>query len=342
MTKQENAKLSEKNKNRETMIKHKRFGVVLRTFSRGLAIITLFSFFPFFVEGAVLYLEPSQGEYHQNDTFIVEARIDTGGKCINTVKAIISFPKDLLEAKDFSTGNSILSLWLESPKIDQKEGLISFVGGIPGGFCGPLPGEPEKPNLLGRIIFRVVSRDVSRSLAQIAFRNDSQVLLNDGFGTQAKLTLKEAVFTILTEKLEVPKDEWQEELSKDDIPPEPFEIKISQDPNIFGGKYFIVFSTTDKQTGIDHYEVKETRKRHETERETTRNWKRAESPYLLEDQSLKSIIKVKAVDKAGNERIAEYVPPQRPLPYWVISPVAIGMGIIIWLIAKLRRKKARK
>jgi hypothetical protein len=312
------------------------FRVFPRIVQRGSALIFAFYLLlPFSVNAAVLYLEPSQGEYHQGDTFIVEARIDTEGECINTVKAIVGFPKEILEAKDFSTGNSILSLWLENPKIDQKEGLISFVGGIPGGFCGPLPGEPEKPNLLGRIIFRVVSRDVSRSLAQVAFRNDSQVLLNDGFGTPAKLILKGAVFTILPEKLEIPKEEWQEELAKDDIPPEPFEIKISQDPNIFGGKYFIVFSTTDKQTGIDHYEVAEQRR---TLRQTTLNWKRAESPYLLEDQSLKSIIKVKAVDKAGNERIAEYVPPQKPFPWWIIIPILVGAGIGYWFYRKSKFK----
>jgi hypothetical protein len=293
-----------------------------------ISLIFIFLFLPLVAKGAILYFEPSKGEYHLGDTFIVDLRIDTEEECINTVKAIVSFPKDLLEVKDFSTGNSILSLWLESPKIDQKEGLISFVGGIPGGFCGPLPGEPEKPNLLGRIIFRVVSRDVSRSLAQVAFRNDSQVLLNDGFGTPAKLTLKEAIFTILPEKLEIPKEEWQEELAKDDIPPEPFEIKISQDPNIFGGKYFIVFSTTDKQTGIDHYEVKEGK----------RNWKKAESPYLLEDQSLKSKILVKAVDKAGNERIAEYVPPQKPFLWWIIIPILVGAGISYWLYRKSKIK----
>jgi hypothetical protein len=304
-----------------------------------ISLVFIFLFLPLiYAKAAILYFEPSQGEHHLGDTFIVDLRIDTEGECINTVKAIVAFPKEILEAKDFSTGNSILSLWLEGPKIDQKEGLISFVGGIPGGFCGPLPGEPEKPNLLGRIIFRV--RETNTKLeneteAKLEFLEGSQVLLNDGFGTPAKLTLKEAIFTILPEKLEIPKEEWQEELAKDDIPPEPFEIKISQDPSIFGGKYFIVFSTTDKQTGIDHYEVAEQRR---TLRQTTRNWKRTGSPYLLEDQSLKSIILVKAVDKAGNERIAEYRPPQKPFPLLIIIPILVGAGIGYWFYRKSKFK----
>jgi len=295
------------------------------------SLISIFLFLPLVAKTAILYFEPNKGEYRLGDTFIVDLRIDTERECINTVKAIVSFPKEILEAKDFSTGNSILTLWLQNPKINQKEGVISFIGGIPGGFCGPLPGEPGKPNLLGRIIFKVRETDVKleyKTDAKLEFLDGCQVLLNDGFGTQAKLTTKGAVFTILPEKTEVPKEEWQEELTKDNIPPEPFEIKISQDPSIFGGKYFIVFSTTDKQTGIDHYEVKEGK----------RNWKRAESPYLLEDQSLKSKILVKAVDKAGNERIAEYVPPQKPFLWWIIIPILVGAGTGYWFYKKSKIK----
>lgn len=276
---------------------------------------------------AILYLEPASGEYHSGDTFIVEARIDTEGECINTVKVDLSFSKDILEVIDFSQGNSILTLWLQTPKIDQKSGSVSFTGGIPGGYCGPLPGEPGKPDLLLKLIFRLTSG----GLSSVNFGKGSVVLLNDGFGTPAKLTLKEAIFTILPEKREIPKEEWQEEIGKDNIPPEPFEIKIHKDPSIFEGKYFLVFQTVDKQTGIDRYEVKEGK----------RNWKIAESPYLLEDQSLKSIIKVKAVDKAGNERIAEYIPAKKLFPYWIIILVLIGAGIIWWIITKQTRNKTR-
>jgi hypothetical protein len=299
-------------------------------FKKLIFFITILIFVPAFANGAILYFKPDSGQYYQDETFSVQLMLDTEKDCINTVKGEIDFSKDVLEAVNFATGNSILTLWLEKPKIEQSLGKISFVGGIPGGYCGPLPGEPGELDLLLKIFFKA-KRD---GTANLRFSKESQVLLNDGLGTPAKLSLKEAIFEISPEKTEAPKKEWEAEILKDNIPPEPFEIEIHQDPSIFEGKYFIIFSTTDKQTGLDYFEVKEGK----------RNWQKATSPYLLEDQSLQSIIKVKAVDKAGNERIAEYLPPYRitwkdVLP-WIIL-IIVGIGIIIWLIAK-RRKTARK
>ncbi|UZE92898.1 MAG: hypothetical protein IB617_01925 [Candidatus Nealsonbacteria bacterium] len=296
-----------------------------------LVFVFIFSFLDFnYSQATVLYLEPAKGEYYQDDTFIIEARIDTEGECINTVEANLSFPLNILEAVDFSLGNSILIFWVSPPSISQETGLISFTGGIPGGYCGKLPGDPGESNLLGRIIFKVkeTPQALMSSSGKIEFLENSQVLLNDGFGTPAKLGTKGAALTVLSEKLEVSKDEWQEEIKKDITSPELFEIKIHQDPAVFEGKYFIIFSTTDKQTGIDHYEIKEGKG----------DWIITQSPCLLKDQSLQSTIKVKAVDKAGNERIAEYIPAKKPFPYWVIILVLVGMGIIIW---RLLRRPAR-
>lgn len=292
-----------------------------------LFVVFIFLFLGFnLCQAVVLYLEPSNGNYQLGDTFLVEIKIDTE-ECINIVKANLSFPQDILDAIDFSQGESILTLWVKSPTIDQSKGEISFIGGIPGGYCGRLPGDPGVSNLLGKIIFKVLEIKENQQ-AEVKFLDTSQVLLNDGFGTPAKLTTEGAVFNTLAEKLEIPKDEWQEVIKNDLIHPEPFEIEIHQDPLIFEGKYFIVFSTTDKQTGIDHYEVKEGKK----------DWEEAESPYLLKDQSLKSIIKVKAIDKAGNKRIAEYIPAMKPFPYWIIILILIGIGAI-WLIIKRYTKR---
>ena len=282
-----------------------------------------------------LYLEPSEGNYRPGDTFLVEIKIETEEECVNIVEANLSFSQDTLDAIDFSPGESILTLWLKAPTIDKSKGEISLIGGIPGGYCGRIPGDPGVSNLIGRIIFKVpgiMVEELGENLAEVKFLDSSQVFLSDMLGTKAQLTTRGAKFEILSEEPEVSKGEWQEELEKDTIPPELFEIEITQHPSIFEGQYFIVFSTTDKQTGLDYFEVKEGKK----------DWKRVTSPYLLEDQSLHSIIRVKAVDKAGNERIAEYVPPVKPklFPYWIIILILIGSGVIWWLIKKIKIKKS--
>jgi len=299
-----------------------------------LLLIFVFALFPCVSFAAKLYFEPSEGNYFQGDNFIVAVRIEPDGECINTVKANIGFPQDILEAIEFSQGNSILTLWVKNPEISQGSGQISFIGGTPGGFCGRLAGDPEKSNLLGKIIFQVKELNISeKTKATIKFLDDSQALLNDGFGTPANLVGQNAEFNILSVVAETPKTEWQEELKKDNVPPEAFEINILRDPSIFNGRYFIVFSTTDKQTGVDFYEVKEGKK----------DWKKATtSPYLLEDQSLTSIIKVKARDRAGNERIAEHLPLRKPTVWYLIISVLI-LGAVIWWFSKKRLKsKAKK
>ncbi len=280
-----------------------------------------FAIMPLVIQAARLYLEPASGQYQLGDTFIIEIRLDSEQEYVNAVEANLVFPQDILEVKDFSQGNSILTLWVKTPSFSNQTGVIFFAGGVPGGYEGG-------SEMLGKIIFKAKNQ----GQAEIKIQDDSQVLLNDGLGTPAKLTTKGATFTILLEKAEVPKDEWQKEIEKDKISPESFKVEVSQDPLIFEGKYFIIFSTTDKQTGINYYEIKEGDKA----------WKRGQSPYLLEDQNLSGIIKVKAVDKAGNVRVAEYIPPEipkEPLPWLEIVLILIGIGIIIWITYKILRKK---
>ena len=294
-----------------------------------LLLIIGFTLFPFTVSAAKLYLDPVKGEYNQRDTFVVEIKLNTEKENINAVEAYLTFPKDILEVKDLSSGNSVLTLWIKEPKFSNQEGEISFIGGIPGSYSG-------KEGILVKIIFKVKKINQEET-AEVKFLDYSKVLLNDKKGTEADLITEKAFFKILPESLAVIKKEWQEELEKDKIPPEPFKIKISRDTSIFKRKYFIAFSTTDKQTGIDYYEVKE----------GERDWKMIQSPYILENQFLGERIKVKAVDKAGNERI-QMIRPEKTeigkeinwkniLP-WIIL-IIIGIGIILWTIKKHRYAK---
>lgn len=283
-------------------------------------IIIFYLFLAQSVQAAVLYFETDKNQYELGDTFLVDLRIDTE-ECINAFDVKFNFAKDLVAVKDVSLGESIITLWLEEPKIGQ--GTISFSGGIPGGYCGIISGDPGRTNLLARIIFK----SLNLGTVEINFNPESQVLLNDGLATKADLTLRDTSFRIV-QTGEPVVDEWQYELDQDLIMPESFEIKLAQDDSLFEGKHFIIFFTTDKQTGIDYYEVKE----------GDNDWKRVKSPYLLKDQSLTSAIRVRAVDKAGNTRISELEAAREKFAYWYWIVVLAAL-FIIWLLYKQRKLK---
>jgi len=286
-------------------------------------IILLFS--PLVSKAAILYLSPEGGEYHLGDVFMVGVKIDTEGEYINTVQVDLNFSADILEIQDLSEGNSILSLWVEKPKYADNK--IFFIGGIPGGYEGP-------DGLIGTIVFRV--KNPVRNYAQVLFEKSSKVLLNDGKGTEARIVAQGEIFNILPERLEEPENEWQKNLAQDKVSPQSFKIELSQNSLIFDGKYFITFSTTDKQTGIDHYEVMEDRK----------EWKVGNSPYVLENQELTNDIKVKAIDKAGNYWLETLKAPNKTEKKWeIIFLILISMFIIIgigWIIRKRELKKRLK
>jgi len=273
------------------------------------------------VLAATLYLEPAEGGYDQGDTFIAEIKLDTEGEYINTMQVNLVFSQDILEVQDFSKGNSVLTVWVQEPSFSNEAGTLSLIGGVPGGYQG-------FGDSLGKIIFKTKKQ----GLASVKIQEDSRLLLNDGFGTPAELKIKEGIFAIGPKISETPADSWQEEIKKDVVPPEPFKLNVTQDPLIFDGKHFITFSTTDKQTGINYYEVKE----------DERDWKRGVSPYLLEDQSLRSIITVRAVDKAGNERIAEIAPMYSVKDKNIILRFTIIFIVSAAIISIIIRKKIFK
>ena len=93
--------------------------------------------------------------------------------------------------------------------------------------------------------------------------------------------------------------------------------------------------TQDKGSGIEKYQVKETKYRIFT----SAKWLDSTSPYILKDQDLRSFVYVKAIDKYGNERI-EKILPRNPLSWYenfenwfiivLVLLVAITYKKIIW------------
>lgn len=314
--------------------------------------------FPVSAGAASLYLDPAFPTIFRGDSVTVAVRVDTdeqAGECINAVDAVLTYDSSI-QPVDVSIGNSIFNVWVEMPKINTTDRTISFAGGIPNGYCGRIEGDPRLSNIIAEVVFRSPGLQIGggsdADKATIAFRDGSAVYLNDGLGTMAQLTTFPSSITLERNPGEGITDSWREDVRNDTLPPQQFSIEIARNETAFNGDYFIVFNTTDKETGISHYEIIE---------EPVSDlggfrWGRADapwvqerSPYVLRDQSLNSVIRVKAVDKAGNEYVATYIPEEslrtlsreRIYLYVLIAALFVLFGVVIFLIIMWLRRRRR-
>ncbi len=296
--------------------------------------LSFFALSPLTASAASIYLDPPSGAHGAGDTFIETIRINNDGDCVNAANIALSYPKESLRAVDFSRGDSIFSLWAVEPKIDTEVGTVVFAGGIPGGYCGRIAGDAGQSNVLGKVIFTVVR--AGAKVAAIHLTLDTAVYLNDGAGTLAKLTLKDASVRIDASST-VSKNPWLTAVSEDTTPPQPFQIEVESTEGVFNGRYYIVFSTTDKESGMDHFEIFE-----------HGGWKRITTPYELKNQSLLGVgdIQVRAIDKAGNIRLGEFSSSKTPkrhysladfLPFMILLLAVVLVGLKIYFDHKRAR-----
>lgn len=125
---------------------------------------------PLTLQAASLGIGASKVTVAPNETFSAAISVNTQGKTINNVEAVISFPSNLLEVTSV-TGGSVLSLWVENPSFSNSNGTISFNGGAPNpGFSG------------SGTVANVQFRAKQAGTATLSFTSAS-VRENDGFGT---------------------------------------------------------------------------------------------------------------------------------------------------------------
>lgn len=302
-------------------------------------------FMPLWAVAATLSLDPASGAYGPGDTFAVTVRIDTDSaeECVNAIDARIEFPKNLVKPVAISRGESLISLWTQEPSFSIEDGWISIQGGIPGGYCGRVVGDPGKTNAIAKILFAIPSTQIGVEAPRgkvsfdLNFLPTSVVLLNDGSGTPARTRLIGATYDRLTEPTGSP-NEWVETIRTDAVPPEEFRAEIVRDPNIHDGKFVLVFSTVDKQSGLSHYEVVEEDPKSPgmiRGKKTAAIAVRATSPYLLSDQSLESRIIVRAVDHAGNKREVVVEPHERNTMGEQGASSAMASQLVLWSILGL-------
>lgn len=238
--------------------------------------------------------------------------LNTEGETINALEGKVHLPA-FLRIESIRDGNSLVSLWVERPNIQGNE--ISFAGVVPGGWFGS-SGE----------VFSIIATTNAVGNDEATFSN-AHLLLHDGHGTSAKV--RTAGLALSTDPNIQPLELVDD--IEDREPPEPFIPLLGREPSIFDGAYFLVFSTQDKVSGIDRYEVLETAERLEDER--LGDWRTATSPYRINDQQLNSFIYVRAIDHAGNIRVSVFEPAVAPeVPLAFLQELTKNRSVILTVI----------
>ncbi len=270
------------------------------------ALLTL----PHLSYGAQMVLSTSEAPA-VGEPFFVTLFLDGEGESINAVEGILSYPRDSMVLKDIRDGNSSVNIWVEKP-VDTDKG-IRFAGIIPGGYAGNR-GE------IASLEFEIKKAgDIPFSLVE------ARALINDGLGTQVPFTVVPRLFI----DADVVRPSV---IASDQTAPEPFTIERNSSPDLFNGQPFAVFLSQDKQSGIERYEVGET-KFFTYPRVLVRfvDFKPAQSPYELRNAKYAAVY-VKAIDRAGNERLS-VLSPEVPLGRAILLGL-VGILIVLGLIAR--------
>ncbi len=146
-------------------------------------------------EGASLYFSPYQGTFFVGTTFDVSVFVNTEGNSINAVQVDLEFSPDFLQVTSPTAGSSFISIWADQPFYSNKQGIISFKGGVPS------PGIKTSAGLVSTINFRAKAPGT----AFISFSDSSKVLLADGKGTNILKSTAIGSYTLIISPPEGPK-----------------------------------------------------------------------------------------------------------------------------------------
>jgi len=258
-----------------------------------------------------------------DDRFEVSFKVDAQGESINAVAGTIDFSSDLFSMEEIRNGNTIVGNWVQKPV--PSNGVFDFSFIIPHGYKGVLSPyySGYKPGKMFSAVF--LAKKAGSGYIKIS---NGEAYLNDGKGTKTN-SHSDTLYVDVSDTVNSSAKAYTKPKSvdfKDVLPPNKFVVLLSSDESISDGKWFLAFDAKDSGDGIDHYEIYEGK----PNGLYGDNWVRAESPYVIKDQTLSSYIYVKAVDKNGNSKIEQVLPANLEPWYTYISFwVAIILGCFI-------------
>lgn len=244
------------------------------------------------------------------EPIVVEVRLATQEDAINAVEGVIQLPNDV-SVEQVHTGGSSFTLWPNAPKYVPGTHTIEFTGGVPGGIA------PHQQVLVFSFTMRApIPGSYPVSVKKIT------TYLNDGYGTAVRVPL-------ITQKFSVGEgDAPALAKAKDVTAPEFISVELGSDPTLFDGKSYVTFFAKDAESGVVRYEVKEG---------FFSVYTPADTYYVLKDQSLKSAVKVRAIDAAGNS--ATYTVSSSNRPLLVLAAISLLLGATMFIVRRLRGRK---
>lgn len=276
---------------------------------------------------AELRVTPPFGAIYQGDTFILDVQLSSVDDPVNAFEAALAVSQNL-SVVDIRTARSVVPLWVEEPTQDGER--VTFSGVIPGGFEG-IFGTAWVGTRPGTL-FRVVLRANESGQSSVLFTPGAVAYRNDGEGTTAPLTVLGTSFTVspavgVTKVVPPPFD---------DTPPEAFELEVVDGAAFGERELLLVFNTQDKQTSVVRYEFA---KSDTVRAEDDLSWRAVESPLPLNDADLRSVLYIRAIDEAGNTRVATRLPSRETEPAgvtWVWVLVLVGALLVLSVFLKRR------
>jgi len=271
------------------------------------------------IDAATINISSEMVEIGRGQQIEVSVYLDTDSEVINALEGSIDIP-EALGMVEVRTGNSFISLWTEKPNMDN--GTLSFAGIVPGGF-----------RAVNGFLFSLILDAQSLSENVIISGQNIAVFLHDGKGSKV---VSESNDLALNIRRDIPvvsliKDQGDREA------PEIFTPIVTKNPALFDGDYFLVFSAQDKHSGIQQYEIRESK--WPVLNKTKGIWGIASSPHRLEDQTRESFIYIRAIDHSGNIRVVSLA-PEKTSGYRILIILILGLLVIVLSVRSyfLRKK----
>lgn len=265
-----------------------------QTFLKIFFIFVVLLLLPWHVlDAASLAVSSSKVKVSPRDTFSISVSVNTQGKAINNVEAVISFPASLVEVTSVSAG-SVLSLWVQNPTFSNGAGTISFNGGAPN------PGFTGSGTVMTAQFKAKAAGTATISLASAAVRE------NDGKGTNILSSRSGATIEIQTVSTpaETPSKENQTptptaaELAKDKTPPSDIKASVSLNGS---GQPVLEISAKDVGLGVDYFLIQDGK---EQQRVPAKN--NIASWVITKGGSGARAFLITAVDRSGNKSEREF------------------------------------